>query len=583
MIRDRKYVLDAQVIEVPEASSANDFIFNTNSSVMVLTNHNEEIVVMRRQGGGLICDVGYDAMKFGLRTNHAGRTVFPVVVNKRARLTHFGVMSVEDTWLVATYLPDKTYFFGDGMQRGRDTAPDAMKAAKLAKIACVDENGEQMNLLVVVQEKHDEAWLQKVVQYRETTYFRVEGMEFQLGAKGFLERWLIATSVELEEEGYADIPEVVPYVRKVDDVVVWRDLIRGNAVPSTVEAYIITSAIFFSYEGYAALNLMIIGSPGSGKSFQLDCIGYLANAPCYNMEETTLKGLVFSHAKQGRLGILYRERFVALLNEFVRIIGQSRNAAVYDDARRLLSTLNDAVEKKRGRSRSSGNVEGSSAHMVCSLLSSDNDYPQTLGTFLKALLEDQSYMRRYALLRLSKETVAKGKATTRPADWRGHLDELLYRRGLGGGKWLRLMKFWRSQVPDALKAIPYARMEEMRNFVVEERDRYLVKLFFGEQASFALYEVAPVDTLPLLFLRLKEVDFTQLSTACLLSACIMGSTFRTQGVQMPVVVYDGRDMMIAKRMVQRLVGDMFELLRPYIMESGDMGGVLRFKTSFGGR
>jgi hypothetical protein len=567
MALQSKYDLSARRIVVPEGVTSNDYIFNPKGKdVLIESNHNGEVIVIGKEQG-LLGDMSYDEAKMGIRTKYAGRTIFPVVECFETMVTHFGRVVVGEHWLVAAYGTGgrvKQYFLGDNMLKLQDSQPDAMKRALMATINSVDEEGRFLVLHVLLEKRGDEEFLRKHVEYGVEKII-VKGMDFWTGKGSSLVHQCVATHVEFVAEKYERVPKIVQKLKSIADVSVWRDLRTGQLIPSELEAFIILAALFFYHEGYAALNLIVVGSPGAGKSHQLDTFAYLIGNKSHNMPETTLKGLIYSHAKEGLPGILYRERFAAFLNEFMRMVGEARSKAQqHEDARRILTSLNDAVEKKRDRSRSSGlgQAEGT---VACSILTSDNDYPSVVGPFMKAMIDDISYMRRYSYLKLSKETAKRGKMSARPPDWRKATDALLAANHLGKGKWYELMRYWRSVVPYALEQIPEETMCKIREYargcLIENVRKVCSR---GDLGDFE--DVEKMGEGSATIGMLLEADFNQMALALLVSHVVMNSTFLCDEEAYPVLRVEQESVDVAKAALDRLIGDLFAELSPYVKE-----------------
>jgi hypothetical protein len=311
-------------------------------------------------------------------------------------------------------------------------------------------------------------------------------------------------------------------------------------------------------------------------TFQADVFGYLMGTTLHNMEQSTLKGLVFSHqgdsAKSGfgQKGILLRERYVALLNEFLRVVVRSQQKAAHkDEMSRLFATLNDAVERKKNRSRSSGNVVDAEGYCSCSMLTTDNDFPHLIGPFAHTMLEDPSYLRRYSILRLSDETETRGEfAKVGVFDWQSALTHHLASKGLAGGRWARLMRFWRSQVPVALKKFDYL---NIARYAKVKKKMLLRKWFYGDREPVSF---GGVDQTAILYQTVMQADFSQLAVSCQASAIIMGSTFRSKG-SYPELTRTHDDDVLATRMITRLMEDLFKVIGPYIAEHIQMNEGVR--------
>ena len=453
VVKDGRYTVNAGDLEIPEGITPNEFIFgDKDKEKAVLHIHQKDQLVVVKRGDKLL-DYRYDALKKQIRSRYKGQTVFPIVENERELLEPLGTVRFVTQWLLGV-LDDRMYFHGDTPRV--EVSFDDAKIADMALIDCKTEKGRPCSLFVIVDSLDDRKFVKDAVS-KPGNRLSVTGMNcwIKKGNSG-MEKHIIASRMEVLEETFVDIKEIFPKIRSVKDVCVWRDLVKDTIIPSEIEAAILTSSLFFSYEGYAAINLIMLGEPACGKSHQMDTFAYLLGTKNHNCTETTLKGLIFSHAEKGGMpGILYRERFVALLNEFVRIVGNvaARRETVNEEVRRMLSSLNDAVEKKRDRSRSSGKVEGADATMICSMITSDNYYPSVVGPFVSAMMEDSSYLRRYSFLMLSDGTHTRGRSHSKVVDWRKSTDQLLFKRGIKPFQWGKLMSYWRSQIPDAMRRL----------------------------------------------------------------------------------------------------------------------------------
>ena len=301
-------------------------------------------------------------------------------------------------------------------------------------------------------------------------------------------------------------------------------------------------------------------------TFTMDVFAYLMNTTVHAMEQSTLKGLVFSHqggevrgASFGQKGILLREKYVALLNEFLRVVVRSQQKAAHkDEMSRLFASLNDAVERKKNRARSSGNVSDAEGFCTCSMLTTDNDFEQLIKPFAFTMFEDSSYLRRYSILRLSKETERKGKlAKVGIVSWKNVVDRYVKDAGLGSGRWARLMRFWRSQILECMSVCDFM---NITRFADIKRDMLVNKYMYGGRKPVSYGDDATVS---MTYNTLMQADFSQLAQSCLVSAVIMGSTFRAKGGR-PVLEQKQEDNVLAARMFIRLVEDMFKVIGPYI-------------------
>lgn len=580
MIKEGVYRIDAKNIVLPADVSVSDYIFgNKEKDLLINSNHAEEIVVIKKQEG--LVDYGYNSLKKQLRSNYRGRTVFAIVENGEEVLEPLGTIEFSTEWLVAA-LDEKMYYHGDLLRS--DVSPDDAKIADVAKIACKTITGKRCDLYVVISSASEMKYLQNVVKYKVGSVFNVKGMDMWIkrGSTSY-EKRLFASEICTQEPTYERVPKMMPHVNSVDDVTVWRDLLKDEMICSEVESSILTSSLFFSYEGFAAINLIMLGEPGCGKSHQMDTFAFLLNTKNHNCTETTIKGLIFSHAEKGGMpGILYRERFVALLNEFIRIVGSvaSSRQVLDDQTRRMLSTLNDAVEKKRDRSRSSGKVEGADATMICSMLTSDNYYPSVVGPLAKAMIQDSSYVRRYSFMRLSAETHKRGREHSKVSDWRAHTMQLLEKKHLGSGRWAELMMFWRSQIPLAMNCLQGS-LSKYERFARKYTEQKIDEMFF-EKSPRGIIEAYP--ELEKTYVTLKEANLYQLVVACVVSGTIMQSTFIRREKEFPIIKQTLEGELMGLNMFQRLVEDLFELLKPYVEEiinSETQTGIRREKN-FGG-
>lgn len=556
----------AKHVMVPIGATPNDFLFHGKEERFVESNHLDQVVVVEAEDKVPIA-MTYDAIKNGLRVNYAGRTIFPIVHNVNAECRHFGRCEERDIWLVAVYgsgVKAKTYFYGDAMQQ--DAQPDAKKIVRAVQVPCVDERGKMIDAWYVPKDQDEYDDFVKHIDENVDAKMIIKGMEMWLLRKKTVERAIFVSKVEFVEETYEWLVPVIQKVKKLDDVVVWRDLVADAAIPSEMEGFILTSALFFSYEGYAAINLLLIGQPGKGKSFQLDVFAYLMGTMCHNMAESTPKGLVYSHSTRGsddlagKPGILYRERDVALLNEFMRLIGDTKmHASANDEARRVLSALNDAVEKKKNRSRSSGNVTATGT-VVCSIMTSDNDYDAVLRPFMKAMMDDASYIRRYAYLRISKDTELRGAKGARPANWRKALDALLLRKGLSVIAWRGLMRYWRKLIPRAMESIASSQFADVRDYAAQEYRRAAL-----EAAGLTELDLLDTSSMAPTFARVLEGDMRQNAEALLICAVIMNATFKADGLverfECGVEQVD-----FSKGAMLRLIEDFMRDLKPLLQE-----------------
>lgn len=579
MIEKGVYTVETVRIDVEEGMKPEAIFYNAKDK-MTETNHVGKVVVIgnKEHEKNVPVTLSYDAVKKELRQNYNMHTIFPIVENTVEVLKPVGTFSTEYQWLCSSH-EEKLYFHGDNPNI--DVTPEKQKFEEVAIIPCIGETSKITNVYFIINGKEDKKFLEENVKYKDGISFFAKGMETWNRVGKNVTRNFFVSRAEIIEEDFSDIPKIVTKANKIHDVCVWTDLRNYNMIPSEVEAQIITGSLFFSYEGFAAINLLITGAPGCGKSFQLDVFAHLVDTECHNCAETTLKGLVFSHAeKGGSPGILYRERFVALLNEFIRIIGSSKKEAQKDAVRRLLTTLNDAVEKKKNRSRSSGYVQGASVSMVASMMSSENNYPHTMGPFAEALLNDASYMRRYAILLVSEETENRGRNVYKVPDWREAVQKMLLYRGLGHGKWYRLMRYMRAEAKNMLPKLSVENVMKIKNYAEETKDEKIRRMFLQEGQNELV--IVPRSKEETVYAMLKEANFEQLSVACLCTSVVMNSVFRQKKEEFPVFEEKEEDVEQAKKMVNRLISDVFEMLRPYVEE--EVGsGVLRVPGSFEGR
>lgn len=570
MFKDGKYTADVKVVEVPKGASSRDFLFNNAEEKLINSNHTDQVVLIRGEKNKLV-DLSFDEMKERLREKYPGKTIFPIIDNREEIFKPVGM--VEFTWeyIVMIESGDKkrTFFLGDSPRL--EATPQNAKIVRLGKVPVVSDEGIFAQLCFIVDDEKEKKEIENIIRYGNELRLQTKGMDAWVKKSGAeAKRLFVASSFTVVEETYDDLIQPLQQVFNINHMSVWKDLDSNMPIPSYVEASIIMAALFFYYEGFAAINLLVLGKPGCGKSFLLDTFAYLIGTHNHNCMETTLKGLVFSHAEKGGVyGVLYRERFVALLNEFMRIVSGARKEAGKDDVRRLLSTLNDAVEKKKNRSRSSGLVAGAEATMICSMITSDNYYPSVVDSFLQAMLDDPSYMRRYAFLKLSEETQNKGSNFTRVTDWRRSTDKWMSRRNLGEGKWYKILRFWRYQVRESMDAVD---ARPFIKYAKQLKEARLKKIFFqdGERQQFDRNSDL-VD----LYNMTGEADFSQLAVACACSAAIMGSTFRNDDLALPKVKMTVEDETLAYAMIARLVGDMMDLLVSAVQKKLSAGSGLR--------
>ena len=555
------YRIEAKELEVPEGMSTNDFLFNNpkDEAVLIASNHKDELVVVRR--GTLINDMRYEELKPGMRKVYKGKTIFPILENEFEILESLDISPTFTTqWIVATH-GDKMFFHGD-KPRCEETF-DGSKIVDLAVVRCKTIKGRLCHLYVVINDEKEREFVKNALK-KAGNRLHVSGMNAWVNAQGqTMEKHIIASKITIEEENFDDLKTIFPKINSLNDVCVWRDLKKDTMIPSDVESAILTGALFFSYEGVAAINLIMLGSPACGKSHAMDTFAELIGTKNHNCTETTLKGLIFSHAEKGGMpGILYRERFVALLNEFVRIVGNvaAKKESVQEEVRRMLSSLNDAVEKKSGRSRSSGKVEGADATMVCSMITSDNEYPNTIGPFVNAMLEDPSYLRRYAFLRLSKETEERGGKHSKVVDWRAETKKLLYKKGIHPERWAKLMSYWRSLIPEGMTKFNLDNCQIIAKKYVDEK---IDDVFFSG-AMLTKENISNFKDADSLHLLLREVSMYQLAVACTVCAGIITSTFKSKKEEFPLMKNSKEAELLGKQMFERLVDDLFALMKPYI-------------------
>lgn len=563
------YELQARKVKVtPEG--VNDQLFNTRDEHIIKSNHDDELLHICSNDGELL-EYEYDTAREGLREHYHGRTVFPIIENfeRELRLLSASVdVKRESRWIVAAY-DTQMYFFGDNPNV--DLQPKRRKIMDFVELVFIDHEGVPFHVDVPIQSTKQYQEMKSVIESGKDLKFRVRGMEFSVQVGKKVQNHVIPVLVEVEREDFSGVFSAVPYLREVNDVILWKDLETDTMIPTDVEAYLIMGSIFFYKEGVAPFNLLVFGSPGSGKSFHMDLIAKQCNTKNHNCEETTIKGLIWSHHEGGRAGVLYREKFVALLNEFVRIVGAREAYKSTEEARRLLSALNDAVEKKPNRARSSGLVSDSTHMMRCSLLTSDNDYRAVIEPLMRAMVNDASYMRRYSFLKLSQRTEKKGTRvaeTSYGVDPDRVVEKLLQKRSLGAGRWYELMQLWRAQVSDAIEVVA----PTIRNHV-----NAFVQAYWQEKVKrrypFVSDEGAPVEVLNLLHAR-----FGAHALACLTTTCIMNSTFRTGDAVHPKLTLELEDELMALKMVTRLMDDFFQYISTEVDEAVSQG-VRRFGFS----
>jgi hypothetical protein len=571
--KEGDYELQRVDIKIPEGVSARDYLFKQNSLQLIKTNHDDQIAVVSSEKG-IDLALSYEEVKAELRQKMSQYTIFPLVENCTLSCLPLGQVVFERRWTIAITPKNENYFFGDAPRlEMQPVIKDCMFA-----IMPVIVVGTSKKLLLFVPIDDSERVVMADNAKIENMIFEIRGMFISrsVAKNQSVEEWVIVSKIHFVREKFEDIGSVVACVNSVNDVSVWRDHKTGVMVPSEVEAAIVTSALFFCVEGFATFNMLVIGRPGTGKTHQADVFGHLMGTTLHNMEQSTLKGLVFSHqgdsAKSGfgQKGILLRERYVALLNEFLRVVVRSQQKAAHkDEMSRLFATLNDAVERKKNRSRSSGNVVDAEGYCSCSMLTTDNDFPHLIGPFAHTMLEDPSYLRRYSILRLSDETETRGEfAKVGVFDWQSALTHHLASKGLAGGRWARLMRFWRSQVPVALKKFDYL---NIARYAKVKKKMLLRKWFYGDREPVSF---GGVDQTAILYQTVMQADFSQLAVSCQASAIIMGSTFRSKG-SYPELTRTHDDDVLATRMITRLMEDLFKVIGPYIAEHIQMNEGVR--------
>jgi len=553
MFKDGKYTVSAKVIDVPEDVSARDYLFNSEEEKLINTNHTDQIVLVKSKQK---LDLSYDEMKERLREKYSGKTIFPIIENAEDLLKPIDFTQFKHEYIVMVEAGEKKRMFFLGDEPRMETTPQNSKVVLMGRVEAISKEGVLTTLCFIVDDDAEKRIIKDLIRYGNELRLKVKGMDSWVKKGGSAKRMFIVSEFVAVEEDYDDLMPIMQQVFKIDHVNVWKDLKSNRMIPTKVEAAILMSALFFYYEGFSAINLLMLGKPGCGKSHTLDTFAYLVGTNNHNCMETTLKGLVFSHAEKGGVyGVLYREKFVALLNEFMRIVSGARKDAHNDAIRRLLSTLNDAVEKKKNRSRSSGLVQNAEATMMCSLITSDNDYPSVVGGFLDAMLEDPSYMRRYSFLKLSEETEARGAEFSMVANWRRETDKWLLWGGLGFGKWYKLLRFWRYQVTEVMEIF---NLDKFTKYAMQYKEGR-VKKMFGEQAGLVDRQVS--DAVKESFERMNEANFRHVAMACACCSVIMGSTFRHEDTKsLPKLEMTVEDETLAYAMIKRLISDMMDLM-----------------------
>jgi len=556
-------------LQVPKGTYARDFLFKQNCMQLIKTNHDAELIVVESDDAKPL-SLSYEEIKQEIRKKFTSHTVFPVVENVEYSCIPIGEVRFEEKWVIAITPDNKIFFFGD---QPRVEMQAEMKSAMFACVPVWVKGTSKVVLLWIVVDECERQVFQDMVKSEEVV-FEVRGMSVPVSmGRQQVQEWIVATKIKFEHEKYDDIHTIVKCVNSIKDVVLWRDYKTLQQVPDDVEAYLMHAALFFCCEGYATFNMLIIGGAGTGKTFCLDTYAYLMNTTVHAMEQSTLKGLVFSHSGEGdrgrgsegkgfgQKGVLLREKYVALLNEFLRVVVRSQQRAAHkDEMSRLFASLNDAVERKKNRARSSGNVSDAEGFCTCSMMTTDNDYPQLIQPFAYTMFEDSSYLRRYSILRLSKETEERGKmAKVGIVNWKSSIDKYLLLKGLGHGRWARLMRFWRSQVSTCLASFDYlniVRFAEVRKRTLIDKYMYggRVPVSFGNQD----------DTSSMLHNILMQADFTQLAISCQASAIIMNSTFRASG--RPVLERKYEDNVLAAKILMRLMDDMFKVIGPHMQK-----------------
>jgi hypothetical protein len=567
LIKDNgDYALVRKNMTVPTGVSARDFLFKQNGLQLIMTNHDAELVVVESEDAKTL-GLSYDEIKREIREKFSSHTVFPIVENVEMKGVPVGTVSFEERWVVALSSHEKKmYFFGDNP---RSDSQSESKKVVFAYVPIQIKGTARMAYLWVVVDDEERAVLQDAVK-REGVIFDIKGMSilYMVPGKQTAQEWVLATKIHFEHEKYDDIGSITKCVNSIGDVTLWRDYKNLSMVPDEVEAAIVTSGLFFAAEGFATFNMLVIGSPGCGKTFQMDVFAHELGTTVHAMEQSTLKGLVFSHqggevrgSGFGQKGVLLREKYVALLNEFLRVVVRAQQkAAQKDEMSRLFASLNDAVERKKNRARSSGNVMDAEGYCSCSMMTTDNDFPQLIQPFAFTMFEDSSYLRRYSILRLSTDTERCGKmAKVGIVNWKASIDKYLATVGLGGGRWARLMRFWRSQVTECL-SMPDIDYTNIVRFAEVKKRVMLKKVIYQgrEPVSFGMD-----DPTGMLYYTMLQADFSQLAISCQASAIIMGSTFRANGTY-PKLERHYEDNVLATKMLIRLIEDMFKVIGPYV-------------------
>jgi hypothetical protein len=265
--------------------------------------------------------------------------------------------------------------------------------------------------------------------------------------------YIIAEAHEVKEE-YEKLDEVLPHIKKIQDLSIIWDFSKDTALYSDEEIALLVMNTFYYGIGINAFNLVLCGEGDSSKSTYLKLLAEIFNEKVVNVNNSTTKGMVPSfYSDSGSLGSILQAHYIACLDDLFRLfekeykVGSGSIEKFIARGLQAYMTIFDRTEEIVSSGKAQFPI-----HMQTSFFATDNfKFKEEL---IKVYKEDEALCRRLCFLHLSEETKIKT----------GDIQEKDFNDVVALAKH-RIQTVWKTNSPWGTMVLLYKYMRELCNMV----------------------------------------------------------------------------------------------------------------------